>query len=1288
MHDSLYISLKDAAKDAIKKYPQKGNTGTRNLISVMKKAKKIIDRAFENEKKQAKKLNLLSPSYRWILDNYYLYDEKYHVLIKEIKKLKRLSGAYVLHEKFSGKILPCTFLRWCSFISETNCHISDTSISAFISALEHSDTNRPDFSDYYSFGVLFQAGVFVNLAYLYKNLTLSGDSPDITDGIEKMTAGLRLLSDYSYSRFFEKSRAEEYLRLDPSGDYPNMTEETKNIYRSRLVFLARKKGVAESDLAKGFLENARKAENSKEKHIGYYLYPSPSRIKGILYFCMLFTTVFLTGLLLFLVNPITIITLLPIYELIKQITDKVFSYFTVSYPLPRLEVKSLPDTKGVLVVITAILTKEGLDSYFVRLENMYNSSGMKNVYFALLADYPESENPKEHTDDAVLSEAAERICALRLKYGNSFFLFVRNRSFCERERKFMGYERKRGAINQLCAFLSGKPSDCFINTKSLPDISIRERIRYVLTLDSDTNLPTDAVKELAGIMLHPLNKPEIDKKKGVVTSGYGIIQPSVLTELSSSLQTPFSTLMNGSGGFEIYSFSGFELYQNVFGEGSFCGKGMFDKKAFMQCLEDDSFAFPENTVLSHDMPEGARLRTANVTDFHITDGFPKNTVSYLKRHHRWVRGDTQNLIFLRKYIKNRSGKLIKNNISWISKYKIFDNFRRAIVPVFAFRAIIVSLLVPENISALLLLFSLLYIVYGFISDFASSTANVGIGCAARKYFSKNAIPGVFQSFFRVLIEVSMLPSLAITAFDAIIRSLYRMLISKKKLLQWTTSFDSENSVYDGLLYYIRKNLACAIAGTVLYVFAFLPVQRLIGLMWFLFPVTAFLLGKKRKEKKILPTPAEKKLLYNYTLDMWKFFEDAATEKSQFLPVDNIQMWPDIRYSNKTSPTNIGLYLASTLAARDFEIINTETMYKKLSDTLSTIESLEKWHGHLYNWYSTDNNSILTPRIISSVDSGNFLACLICLKEGLREYVNEKTELLEIIKSVEHIIEKTDISKLYDKEKKLFYIDITVNADGKHENSANHFDMLMSEARTLSFIATAKSEVPVQHYKKLSRPYIKQSDRVGVASWTGTAFEYFMPALFMPVIKGSLMYEALRFAFYRQRTRTATTEHSKVFGISESGYHAFDDNMNFQYQAFGIPELGYKTDLDKDLVISPYSTFLMLSMNIKIPMANLEALKKSGAYGKYGFYEAFDFTETRCPEPMIVKSNMSHHVGMSMIASANAVFDNIFQKRFMRDAAMRSAGELLEEHIPVDVVVKKIKTYGKIPQRSARADNIS
>lgn len=1279
--DGSYEVLKKAAEYSLDKYAKSDVTDAKSVIAAVKASKKLIDEAFRQAKKNMFYETSGDNFLKHIYDNKYLYDEKHNELESALKSLSNLPGCKGSIHITKKEIFPYYFMCFYSYLEAIPKISGWEFITAFAEKAGENHSFQPTISDFFNFGTLFKACVFTRIGSLCASRHNDNEKTDTCEEIVSMTNALRQLCEYPFDRYFEKSKAEEYLKKDPSGYYCKMTEETKNIYRSRLVALAWENGVSETEYAADILKKATDATDKRKKHIGFYLYPELCKTRQTLYFVSLFSSTAIITALLAAIHPLNLLALFPLWELCSQICARLFSSFTTSYPLPSLEIEKLPDNGGVLTVITAIPNQKLLDSLFTRLENMYLSTRLDNTYFALLCDFPESSVENSQNDRQLFSLLCDRTEALNFKYKNKFFLFVRNKVFNSNEEKFMGYERKRGAVNQLCSYLSN-PSECpFMPNKSLPGAGVCDRIRYILTLDSDTEIPPDSIKKLAGIMLHPLNTPVTDKTKGIVTNGYGLLQPGVASCLSSWRKTAFTGIMGASGGFEIYSFAGFELYQSIFGEGSFCGKGFFDKQAFSECLVNQENGFPENMILSHDLPEGAKLHAANVTNLNFLDRFPSDSVSYLKRLHRWVRGDTQNLYFLKKHIKNTNGELIKNNISALSKFKLFDGFRRDIVPVFSYICIILSLFLPSKFAALTALFSIFYILLGFIWQLSFAVSDISIKCAARKYFSKNALPGIFTSMFRVSFEVSMLPCVAAVSADAVFRSLYRMFFSKKKMLEWTTSHDSEQLNKNNLLYYIRKNLFCAVSGTTIYVFSTSGLLKLIGLMWFLFPICSYLSGKPVKSKENVPTLKQYEKVKEYAEKTWNYFNDAVSEKSSFLPVDNIQLYPSPKISQLTSPTNIGLYMASALAARDFGFINTNELYSRLHSTLETVEGLKKWNGHLYNWYNTNDGSVIPPNVVSSVDSGNFLACLVCLKEGLKEYVYQNTGLVDIIGKIENIINNTDISKLYDKRKKLFYISAEIKEDKNITYSSGHFDMLMSEARILSYIAVARKECGPEHYARLSRPAVKHSDRVGFASWTGTAFEYFMPALFMPVVKGSLMYEALRFALYRQKSRCARTANGKIFGMSESGYHSFDKNMNYQYKAFGIPELAYKSGLENELVISPYSSFLMMPMDIKSTLDNLEKLKKEKLYGPYGFYESYDFTPSRCPEQKIVKSNMAHHSGMSLIACANTVFDNCFVRRFMNDAHMRSFGILLEERIPFDAVIRNLDRSENTPSKT-------
>lgn len=1273
--NAAYREYKNVAKAVIGKYCCEKKADCRVLYKIIKKDFSIIEKAFRTAQKLEKTNLSLSQAFEWIADNYYIIDARKNQCLKGIKALRNISCTRVNYKSRSFYLLPTYFASFKDYLKLCDVALNETILDAYISAVNRKDRERPCFSDFYSFELLFLC-VAVSLISDLCNKLLENpyaSNLKLSDMLGRCISSLKFIASYNFEKSFENCETEEYLRRDPSGFYSHMSKETKNLYRMRISYLSRKSGISETEFAKELLEKARNAHDEHSRHIGYYLYPYPPKKYGIIYFCALLmgTVSVIAGVSV--ITPFAVFLTFPVWEAVKQICDKIMSLAVKSFPLPRLELNSIPDTDRVLVVITTLLTGEKNDNeLFTRLENMYLSCGMKNVYFAILGDFPDSNTAILSDDDKIFSNAESRLLSLNSKYSENFFLFIRNRTYSKTQNKFMGYERKRGAVTSLVKYLCGKDNGSFIETRAMMPEETCNAVRYVITLDSDTIMPPDSVRELAGIMLHPLNRPIIDKKAHKVVSGYGIMQPKITPELKAAGKTLFTNIMCDTGGIDIYSFAGFDLYQSVFGEAVFCGKGIFDKYAFDEVINNKETDFPLEAVLSHDILEGEKLRTALVNDLEFTDGFPKNILSYLNRQHRWIRGDTQNLAFLKGYVTNSTGRQVKNNLSFLSKFKLFDNFRRSATPIFSFALLLFANFLPAQTSSVITLFCLFYIIFPVISDFAAMLSELSVQCAARRFFSKGVTAGIWQSFLRSFLSISMLPKNAFSSLDAILRSFWRLNFSKKHLLEWITASQSDTFYDNGILFYIQKNLTGAIIGTLQFIFSQYGILKVIGFLWFLFPFFAFASSKETKLERIRINQTQKDTISLYAKDMWQYFENTVNADENFLPIDNLQLFPCEIIAHRTSPTNIGLYLISILAARDFGFIETQELLSRLDNTLCTLEKMDKWHGHLYNWYDTQNLNVLNPKYVSSVDSGNFLACLISLKEGIKQYVCEKTELLDIIVRIEKLFENTDVSKIYDYSRDLFSLGISFEND-KETMSSNCYDMLMSEARTLSYIALAARKVPKQHRFRLQRPLIKSGDHIGIASWTGTAFEYFMPAMFIPVPKSSLSYEALRFAFLSQRKRCAETLVGKVWGISESGYFAFDSDMNYRYKAFGIPELGFKRGLEKDLVISPYSSFLSLCLDASLPLANLKRLKKSGAYGKYGFYEAYDFTPDRCAHSgALIKSYMSHHVGMSIISCANACFDNIFVNRFMSEPRMNSAKELVEERIPVNAVIRRIK----------------
>ena len=1014
---------------------------------------------------------------------------------------------------------------------------------------------------------------------------------------------------------------------------------TKNACRNNVAGYAEKFSISETEAAKILCSSNPLKE---KKSIASKIY-----FPSIWIICTLF---FLLAAFLTKGNiALSLLLILPLSELSKEICDALFSRIVKYSPIPRLKLSSIPDEAPTICVITSLLTSEkDAKELSEKIRNCYFANRDKNAYFGLLCDLKEANTSSSPEDERLIAFARECLESLNSKYGCEIYLFVRSRRFSATEGKYMGWERKRGAVIELTRLLRGKNSSISVLCGDPVRLS---GMKYVITLDSDTRLYNGAIRDMVGSMLHPANTPVIEN--GRVVSGHAIMQPRMEASLESAEKTPFSVLSAGNGGTDIYASAAYETYQSIFGEGIFCGKGIFDVTAFSEVIDG---AFPDESVLSHDLLEGTRLRAAALTDISLTDNLPKNPLSCLDRQHRWIRGDVQALMFTGKYVQNSKGKLYRNPISNLSKYKIHDNIRRSLVPIAAAAAVLWCIFLPENTASVTLMLALSYLIFPCLISVIFLLKSSG-----RRFFSY-VMPGVFHAVGNFLYAIASLLQNALISADAVLRAGFRMLFSRKHMLEWKTASEAEKGI-NGLPLYLYKMLPSLLAGAAVLIFCPAAAIKAIGALWVMFPFAAYLIGKEFSPAPHI-TKSQKNEITGYAEDIWKFFSEKVTAADSYLPPDNFQLSPAEITAHRTSPTNIGLYLLSCAAAKDFGFITLSELISRLKNAIDSIEKMQKWNGHLYNWYNTQTLDILGSPYVSTVDSGNFITCLVALYYSLDDYDDGTRRISELSARIAKLISETDFSPLFDKRKKLFRIGIST-ASG--EVGEGCYDIFISEARTTSYYAIASGQVPREHWSRLSRPLISRDGYIGLASWTGTMFEYMMPALLLPTRFGSLSYEALSFAVREQKADST----SGVWGRSESGYFMFDPDLNYQYKAFGAASLGMKRGLEKDNVISPYSSFLCLCISPGAVLENLKNLKNLGMYGQYGFYEALDFTPARVGKGYaIIRSYMSHHIGMSMISCANACFGGVFVKRFMKSPEMASSAELLEEKIPINADIAK------------------
>jgi len=1208
------------------------------LVSLLGK----YDRKLKKYCRKCVRHGIKTPAAVWVCDNY-----------PALSSALKAARSYVSHNG-GKKLVPLFYL--CREFMEKEKRVTNKTLSAFFAG-KRLDITSSEALSY----LLFAAAA-----------SIASEEENGEENVIQAVKNLTALKDICFSELlYDISAVERYLCDDPAGIYEKMNDATKKLYRNAVKKGAAQAGTDEPQFVKNALSQAEK-ETGDNSHIGFFLpINRDTAARGIVFIsCEWLLSILISFLSAFVFTGeiySAFLLLLPVYSFVRAISERFLPKFFSSRILPSLREDSF-DSADTLITVSALMpASTQAEKLFSHLSSIYLSNSKKGVKVMLLLDMKNSREPVKASDDADIMAVKRLIDSLNKKHGGGFCTAVRERVYSPTENEYTGFERKRGAINALIRYLRDKNSESFLcvygDTKEL------SRMKYVLALDSDTEMSFEALSKLVAAAGHPLNKPVFSKTEKRIVSGYGIICPGIETSISSFEKTVFSGLFT-AGGSPAYSPRVHERYKDMFGESIFSGKGLINIDAFNEAVTDK---FENNRILSHDILEGAIMRTALCQGCVLNDTFPSNAGGFYSRLHRWIRGDVQNL----RYIFTKLGQNGDSpEMPVLGKYQLADNVRREITPVFSFLLLILSCFVPFYSQVLFLTAALLSAAAEEIPGLVAIFAKGGIRVFFDLYMSR-ALPDAVKTFFRIILSIGSLPELALRSTDAIIRAVYRSLISGKKLLQWTTASDAQIKG--------RKNPVFSLIFPVITGFVLLwygePLHRLCAFFVFLFiplSVSDGIIRKQEKDREF--TEGEKQVIRSFAAASWRFFSENVTPFENYLPPDNVQETPVFSKAKRTSPTNIGLYLVSVLAAADMALISPGEAVGRLRGTLQSIERLPKYKGLLYNWYDTVRMKPLSPSYVSAVDCGNYLVCLTALKEGLKEYSSVCEGTGELIDKIERILDESDLSILYDKNRELFRIGIDTE---NGELSSSYYDYYMSEARMTSYYECAKRHVPSSHWSALDRSLRRNGSFVSAVSWTGTMFEYFMPVLFMPVVRGSFQYEALKNALYVQKKRASAE--GIPYGISESCFFSFDPSLNYRYKAHGVKALAMKREADDESVISPYSTFLTLCFDKKSAMKNLSRLSALHCEGRCGFYEAVDFAKSRVhgEDYEIVRSYMSHHLGMSIIAMANALHNNIFVKRFMSDEAMSSAAVLLEEKLPSHPLVVSSPVRRNAPSEKYR-----
>jgi len=842
--------------------------------------------------------------------------------------------------------------------------------------------------------------------------------------VGNIITSMRLLSTLDWNDFFEKvSLIEPLLGKDPAGVYSRMEFASRDRYRHVVERISKRTRESELKIAQAAVDLATESneESSPRNHVGYYLIDSGltlletkfgyrprfgERLRRALLrhatATYLGTLAFLTLLVISLVQlalvahgvgwpfllATALLALIPASDLALTVLNWDLTHFFPPRLLPRMDTAGgIPENAATFVVVPTIFFGESqVHDLVEHLEVHYLANHDDHVYFALLSDFPDAATEEAPTDSNLLAIAQSGIDALNRRHGNDrFHLFHRRRQWNEGENKWMGWERKRGKLEEFNHLLRGANTTSFV-VHTANDALLRT-IRYVITLDSDTQLPRDVARKLVGAAIHPLNRPGIDPATNRVTYGYGILQPRVSIALASASRSKFVQIFSGYTGIDPYTTAVSDVYQDFFGEGNFTGKGLYDVDAFQQTLDN---RVPSNALLSHDLFESLFARAALTTDIELLDDYPASYEAYAKRAHRWTRGDWQIARWLFPYVPDGERRSVHNSLPLISRWKILDNLRRSLVAPSLFLWLVAACVLFPGSPPLWSLFVFLVIAFPVYLHVTTGLLIHPRGIPWTSHFW--SVWGDFRTnTAQIALSFVFLPHQAWLMSDAIVRALYRQLISRRKLLEWVSAAEAERSVRNDPGSFVRfmfPALVLTLAALALTIFfkpAGLPVIGPLAVIWLLSPVIAYLVSKPRPAERKQLTGEDRSLARLLARRTWRFFEAFVGPEDNWLPPDNFQEDPSSVVAHRTSPTNMGLLLLATSAARDLGYVGALEFVERAELTFATMSKLGRLHGHFFNWYDTKTLESLLPQYISTVDSGNLAGHLIAVKQACVEF---------------------------------------------------------------------------------------------------------------------------------------------------------------------------------------------------------------------------------------------------------------------------------------------------------------
>ncbi len=1003
--------------------------------------------------------------------------------------------------------------------------------------------------------------------------------------------------------------------------YATMDIDSRLSYLNSIEIISRKYKIEEQSVVKHAMQLA----TDNNIHFGYYFFEGRRQLKTYikdgnsvppdhkstkfiqnLFITMVFMGNIIASVALSIFGASSLWTLITfgialffaLLPLTEFIIIYLFRLFLINKPTPKLNNNTVNDDAKTLVVMPCFVGSDNdAETVANAILRVRESNNMNNVNFALLVDYPSSESPKHKYFD----DFTETITQIIDKY-NDINLFIRKP--VKSGNKYIAFEKKRGALMDLTDSLMRDNYDTF-------EYIHRTHIaspKFIVTLDSDNELQPGSILRSINTMLHPLNKK------------YDLMTFNAKYNLYS-MNTLFSKRYYFDSGYDRYSNTD-NFYNNLMTKSLFNGKGIFRLYEFYTKLYN---VLPSGKILSHDILEGSLLNTGMLSEIVYEDA-PNSIYSETSRKNRWLRGDLLLGGFLGSKIKNDN-----NAVTIIKKEKAYNhiivsNILKSFSPIAMLLLLVIPLLYKSFMMAIpfIIAFGLDYIIRIF--NALAGTVN---GTRTR-YVARCIISILIESFINLLI----LPFYAINNIVIISQLIFTAIFTPDKKLDWKPFSSSQHGT--SLINYFILILPSVIFATIMSaVFYANPFMLGYFAIYVAVIISLYITGTEIDKKQFIKL-CDQQFLLEIAKKTYKFFEECSIND---LVVDNYQTKPYKGNAISTSPTNIGFSLLAEVSAYELGIISIESANRKIASKLIAVNRLRKYRGHLYNWYNIETKQILSPNVISSVDSGNFLASLITLKQFM---LRHKLDNIDI---VENLIANTDLDFMYDNYQQKFFI--SYNTGEKLYNG--HYDILASESRILYYIYTS-----ISHNTAAWLTLKRQTSNLKgntLMSWSGTMFEYLMPRIFMTPPKNSLLEDT-------EKNIISISKGHKckgLFGISESGYYQFDNNLKYQYHAFGLNEISIRNSRNS-CVISPYSSFLCLQINANKVIENIRTLKTEDMVGEYGYYEAVDFTTQK----NIVYSYMSHHQGMIITSIANSLRDNCISKHFECDSKMQGGRLLLGE----------------------------